>query len=1283
MIYEGEYTVIEGDYGGGGGPKPHTPIEANDTLSSKQTLKMLFALSEGEVEAVDQIYVNGTPFSSFQGTSQIRLGTLDQTFITGFDDIETPFSVSTALVTGTYIARSVSSGVVDAVRITLKLQGLSQVLANGDKVGHSVSFRVQTRPVAGTGTWTTVGTITKTGKSSGVYGWDTRVNKPLSSTGAWEFRIVRLTASDTSKQFSITLFDSYTEIQDKKLAYPGTCVVGLTFTNADQLGGRIPSISFDMRGMKMKVPSSAFYNPVTKVYTGVWNGAFDPVYRYTDNPAWFIYNILTTALDFVVSGKTYHRGLGIQESLLDPFSFYELAKYCDEFVDDGKGGTEARFTINNQFYVRENAPKFLAMALTICNANLTTQNGLITIISDRPTASTKLVNNANVINGEFSYPSSHVDERYTFANVTFNDPDDKSNTRTVSESASQTLIDRYGFNAIDIVLVGCRSEGQARRKAKWVLQAPTQIINFSVGLGGALYNVGEVVDVYDNRFTNLEGQGLIGAATTTQITLDRPVTLGAETYTIMVYGDDGSTILEKIINQSSGTFSVVTMSTPLASAPIVNSPWIIKGAVVPRKFRIASIERDDNIYKINGTQYDANKFASIENGIVVTPPTGIFSNVDEFFIESVTNITFQESFFNDGIAAAGKIIVKWDWDLDNTEKFQPTYDVIWRRDNLPFVSLPSRQVKEAEIMDTTPGIYEVIVYAVNVRGIRSLGTTQTYSYRVGLATSSLIAPENFWVKDTVGTVFQNRNLTVNWTYPLANDLATDALRDYILEVWTADWLQLRNSYVIPANATRGGDFNYTFEQNVADFGTPTRAIQLKVYSRDLVGDVSVPVAKNFTNPVPAAPAYSVLSGVGLAYVSITPPVDTDVTGYIIYRDTVPGFTPGPANLKYDGPDTYVSLGGELATTYYYRVAAYDTFGKVGLNIATEQNNTTLSTEATLWSKTGIDFTPNSPGANQVAWTSGIILKNASTTYSIVSGSASWTSGVLYVYFNPAVSITVLQTTTSLATAVSAGNYPLATYQGGLLIKGGDGSAFFSGSQVIAGTVGAAQLIAGSAVITGSAQIAGAIITTAHVVDANITTAKINDLAVTTAKIADANITTAKIADANITTAKIVDANITTAKIADLAVQTLKIKDNAVTVPIFIDIGTVDVFATTNPNSWTTIHTENIPSELVGYPINFAYYAKNIVPTGTGITGTFYQARLRIIDQNNNVLWSYVTTNLSGAPITAGLASAQLSIYAPSTLIFQTIIVYGIGTGVFMNSRYTSYDASLLILGVKK
>jgi len=292
--------------------------------------------------------------------------------------------------------------------------------------------------------------------------------------------------------------------------------------------------------------------------------------------------------------------------------------------------------------------------------------------------------------------------------------------------------------------------------------------------------------------------------------------------------------------------------------------------------------------------------------------------------------------------------------------------------------------------------------------------------------------------------------------------------------------------------------------------------------------------------------------------------------------------PKASSIAYTGPDPYVTIALTTPSKRYVAVAAYDTFGKTGLNISTEQNTTPLSLEATNWSLVGIKLTVNTPIANRLYWTAGTILQGT-LRYNIVAGSVLWTTGTIYLYFNPNISTTTLQTTPTLGIAVLTGCYPIATYTGGDIthLKGGDGSAFISGSSIIAGTIGAAQLIAGNAVITGTAQIANAIITNAHIQDGTIQNAKIGNVIQSTNYneilktgwrlnkggnfksygaftlmnslgniMVDLNgIDGNYLKTATIGTAAIKNASITNAKIGNLAVDTLKIAGNAVTVPV--------------------------------------------------------------------------------------------------------------------------------------
>lgn len=114
---------------------------------------------------------------------------------------------------------------------------------------------------------------------------------------------------------------SVTEIIDKHFKYPNSAyyVVGL-----DSRGfGSIPVRSYNLKLLQIKVPEN--YDSNAKTYTGFWSGEFDPVLRWTDNPAWILYDLITN----------YRYGVGkfdFSDSVVDKWSIYQIAKYCDELV---------------------------------------------------------------------------------------------------------------------------------------------------------------------------------------------------------------------------------------------------------------------------------------------------------------------------------------------------------------------------------------------------------------------------------------------------------------------------------------------------------------------------------------------------------------------------------------------------------------------------------------------------------------------------------------------------------------------------------------------------------------------------------------------------------------------------------------------------------------------------------------------------------------------------------------------------------------------------------------
>ena len=70
------------------------------------------------------------------------------------------------------------------------------------------------------------------------------------------------------------------------------------------------------------------YNPETRQYTDSWTGEFAEDLKWTDNPAWCLYDLITN--------KRYGVGkFGIRERDVDKWTLYKMAKYCDEIVSTG------------------------------------------------------------------------------------------------------------------------------------------------------------------------------------------------------------------------------------------------------------------------------------------------------------------------------------------------------------------------------------------------------------------------------------------------------------------------------------------------------------------------------------------------------------------------------------------------------------------------------------------------------------------------------------------------------------------------------------------------------------------------------------------------------------------------------------------------------------------------------------------------------------------------------------------------------------------------------------
>jgi len=698
--------------GGGGGKsgssgEAHVPTESPDSLRSRQYARIIDVVSEGEigglVNGLQSVYLDGTPLQNADGTFNFsgvrvesRVGTQSQTYIPGFPSVESEVAVSAEVKNAVSVTRQITSHNTDAVRVTLSIPQLTyQEPTTGDITGSSVQIAIDVQSNGGGFVEKVSDTIS--GKTTSRYQRSYRIE--LTGSAPWDVRMRRITAdSSATNLVNKTWFDSYTEIIDAKLTYPNSALVALE-VDASQFRS-IPSRGYDIYGIKVRIPSN--YNPTTRAYTGLWDGTFS--IAWTDNPAWCFYDLLTN--------ERYGLGSFIDQAQVDKWSLYDIARYCDELVPDGFGGTEPRFTCNLFLQTREEAYKVIANFASIFAGITFWSAGSITASADKPSDPSMIFTPANVIEGAFNYSGSSLKARHTVALVTWNDPSDAYRQK-IEYVQDDEGVAKYGIVETEVTAFGCTSRGQAHRLGRRILLTEllaSETVGFKCGLDGTYCAPGEVIGTIDPVRSGVRFGGRVMSATDTVITIDAPVTLDAlKSYTLYCVMPDGSLENRDVVSVT-GSVSALTVSAPFSSAPQPDGMWVLSASeLVMEQWRILGIvESEPGILEISALAHRPDKYDAIDNNLVLEPlKTSSLSTVPA----SVTGITLSESLYLTGTEVKSRALIGWDH-LDGLR-----WTVEWRVGEGNWFSY-SVDVAQFQIDDTTPGIYEIRIYAVNALGRR-------------------------------------------------------------------------------------------------------------------------------------------------------------------------------------------------------------------------------------------------------------------------------------------------------------------------------------------------------------------------------------------------------------------------------------------------------------------------------------------------------------------------------------------------------------------------------------
>lgn len=756
---------------GAGGKKSssssRTPVEADDTVNSRAMASILDLLGEGVigglVDGAKSIFIDDLPILNEDGSANysgitwdFRDGSQDQTPMAGFDFVETPKSINIQLKKTHDVTVSIDNDEADRVRLILKFPSLRSVdKKSGDTNGTTVKYKFQI--ANGDGTFADVVAegekdveIALTAKKTGVYyrSYELKLPKP---GRAYKVRVIRLTDdSKTQYLYNDTWVDSIGEIVDTPMNYPNSALVGLK-VNSEQFGSTMPSRSYLVRGIKIRVPSN--YNEYTNTYVGVWDGTFKLL--SSSNPAWILFDLLTNA--------RYGLGQYVSESMIDLGQLYQIGRYCDEEVDDGFGGKEKRFAINTQITSRQDAYRLIQDIAGAFRGMVFWAGGMVNIMQDSPSDPVMMFTNSNVKDGLFTYKGSARKDRPSVALVTYNNKEDgyKQNIEYVED---QDAMRRYGERKTEVVAFGCTSRGQAHRVGLWLLytaRMESDVITFTAGLDASFLMPGETVLIQNKYRAGKRNSGRIVAFTKNSVTLDAPVSLAKGGCFIRILNQEGK-IVERDVLETGENITKVTFSKALSSAetPVLNGVWTItEPDLEPMRVRIVNIAQGETSgsFDITAVENNPSKYEAIDNGATLIPQN---TTVLDPTYSKPSNLQITEGTY---LSSPGNLSVK----LTATwEGKSPEYWISWRRSDANNVSnWQSARVTEEqyEIVNVAEnGRYDFQLYAVSFNGKKTEIISTVYKVQ-----GTMTPPDAPTALTAVGDY---RNVILNWVNPDSIDL---------------------------------------------------------------------------------------------------------------------------------------------------------------------------------------------------------------------------------------------------------------------------------------------------------------------------------------------------------------------------------------------------------------------------------------------------------------------------------------------------------------------------------
>ena len=339
-------------------------------------------------------------------------------------------------------------------------------------------------------------------------------------------KVVKLSAETNSVLINKNIgLAKVTEIIDQRFSYPFSAIAGIKL---DSRGfSSIPERSYDCKLKKVQIPSNyqtqdlassldiryissaTNYTAKKQIYIGDWDGSF--TFGWTDNPAWILYDLLTS--------KRYGLGTYIDESQVNKWELYKIARFCDAVdeegyfvgVSNGFGGLEPRFSCNIMFKELTKVYDAINVIANLFRGIVFFGGSEIHFLDDRPRTPIALFSNSNTKEGIFNYGNVRRDLQFNTVEVVYLDRFDNYKTKVEYVQDEQDIRKRGVFKTT-INTLGVTSRAMARRIGQHIIYQTTkenQTVSFDAGLESLLCRPGDLIIVEDEMKTRASNYGRI------------------------------------------------------------------------------------------------------------------------------------------------------------------------------------------------------------------------------------------------------------------------------------------------------------------------------------------------------------------------------------------------------------------------------------------------------------------------------------------------------------------------------------------------------------------------------------------------------------------------------------------------------------------------------------------------------------------------------------------------------------------------------------------------------